>query len=107
MPSENVKRRELGAPVEGLDGVLRDELDRALLKKGDVLFFLWEGWNLDADPPLHVSKDKRYGTWHTGLVHGRKDGKVQVIHAKPGEKVLIEPIDEISFDALFAVRLAR
>ncbi len=105
MPSKCVKKNQLGRPVPGLDGVLRADLDQGKLEKGDVLFFLWKNYNLDADRPLWSKGDDQYGVWHTGLVHGLKDKQARVIHAKPGEKVVIEPLDDIDFDALFVVRL--
>ena len=105
MPSVCVRRNQLGRPVPGLDGVLRADLAKSKLKKGDVLFFLIKDYNLEADRPLWVKGQDKYGVWHTGLIHGRKDKQVRVIHAKPGDKVLIEPLDNIEFDALFVVRL--
>ena len=105
MPSVCVRRNQLGRRVRGLDGVLRADLDQNKLKKGDVLFFLIKDYNLDADRPLWVKGQDKYGVWHTGLIHGRKDKKVRAIHAKPGDKVLIEPLDNVEFDALFVVRL--
>lgn len=106
MPSVCVRRNQLGRPVRGLDGVLRADLDKSKLKKGDVLFFMIKDYNLDADRPLWVKGPDKYGVWHTGLIHGRKDKQVRVIHAKPGDKVLIEPLDDVEFDALFVVRLS-
>lgn len=106
MPSVCVRRNQLGRPVPGLDGVLRADLDQGKLKKGDVLFFLWENYNLDADRPLWTKGERQYGVWHTGLVHGLKDNQARVIHAKPGEEVVIEPLFDIEFDALFVVRLS-
>jgi len=105
MPSVSVKRRELGAPVEGLAGVLASEVDPARLKKGDVLFFLLEGYNLEADAPLLMREGRKYGVWHTGLVHSAREGAVEVIHARPGHQVVIQPLQEISFDGLFVLRL--
>lgn len=105
MPSRCVQQNQLGRPVPGLAGVLADELDRAALRKGDVLFFLLEDYNLQAAPPLWVHQQRRFGVWHTGLVHGRRAGEVRVIHAKPGAEVRIEALDHIPFDALYTVRL--
>ena len=105
MPTVNVKRRELGHPVAGVNGVLRGDLDPSKLAPGDVLFFLIEGYNLDVDGPLHVVGDRKYGTWHTGFFHGASDGTYWVLHAAPGEHVKLQPLDDIAFDALFAVRM--
>lgn len=104
-PSETVRRKELGEPVQGLAGVLAAELDRTLLRKGDVLLFLLDGYNLEADAPLLVRGETKYGVWHTGLVHGVSAAGVEVIHAKPGDRVVVEPLEAISFDGVFALRL--
>lgn len=104
-PSVSAQRRELGDPVPGLDGVLRPELDRSQLRTGDVLFFLLEDYNLDADRPLMERDGHRYGVWHTGLYHGVADDVARVLHARPGDRVVVEPLDDISFDALYVLRL--
>lgn len=103
MPSVAVKRRRLGRPVAGLDGVLRERLDPSALRVGDVLFFLLAEYNLDADPPLWTHDDVRYGVWHTALVHSVGE-EVRIIHARPGDRVVIQPLDVIAFDALFVLR---
>lgn len=105
IPSVSIRRGELGRPVAGLDGALRDEVKPALLRRGDVLFFLLAGYNLDADQALFERTGTKYGTWHTGLVHCVDGDRVRVIHAKPGDRVTVEPLAAIAFDALFAVRL--
>ncbi len=105
MPSKTVKRCEWGKPVSGLMGVLRAELKENKLHKADALFFMLEDYNLEADAPLWQKKGKRYGVWHTGLVHQVKGDKAYVIHAKPGHKVVIEPLQEIEFEALYVVRI--
>jgi len=106
-PSVSIRRGELGRPVRGLNRVLRDEVRPALLKKGDVRFFLLEDFNLEADPALLVRDGRRYGTWHVGLVHGVEGGQVSVIHARPGDRVVIEPLESVMFDGLVALRLPR
>jgi len=103
-PSVSIRRKELGRPIAGLAGVLADEVDMALLAPGDVLFFLLEDYNLQADPALLVRNGHRYGTWHTGMVHSTGPGWVKVIHAKPGDKVVVEALGRVEFDGLFAVR---
>ncbi len=103
-PSVSVRRQELGRPVPGLAGVLAAEVDPGLLRAGDVLFFLLEDYNLDADPALLVKDGRSYGTWHTGLVHSNGPAGVKVIHAKPGDEVTIEPLGAIEYDGLFVVR---
>jgi len=105
MPTVTVKNAELGKPVLGLDGVLRQDLDPTLLAPGDVLFFLFEDYNLDVDGPLLVDGEQKYGTWHTGFFYGFHDGEYQVLHAAPGATVQVQSMDSIAFDALFAVRM--
>jgi len=105
MPTISVKRGEFGQPVPGLDGVLRKELEPTLFAPGDVVFFLLEDYNFDVDGPLHEQDGRRYGTWHTGFYYGLEDGIPQVLHAAPGEVVKIQPLQDIAFDALYAVRM--
>lgn len=105
MPSLSVRREEWGRPVPGLSGVLRADLRQAELRKGDALFFLLQDYNLEADPPLWRKGQARYGVWHTGLVHRVEAGQAFVIHAKPGSEVLVEPLRQVAFEALFVVRL--
>ena len=105
MPTVSVARGELGQPVAGLNGVLREDLDPSMLSPGDVLFFLMEDYNLENDGPLHTVGEQRYGTWHTGLFHGVKDGKYRVLHAAPGERVRKQALSDIPFDALFVTRM--
>ena len=103
-PTESVARQELGVPVPGLNGVLREALNPHELEPGDVLYFLLEGYNLEADGPLFSSGDRAYGTWHTGFFHSHVGGEHRVLHAAPGAQVRIDPITQIAFDAVVVVR---
>jgi cell wall-associated NlpC family hydrolase len=105
LPSALVKNGQLGRPVPGLAGVLREELEPARLAKADVLLFMLKDANLDADKPLLTRGSDRYGVWHTGMVHSSGAEGVKVIHAKPGDRVVIENLEEVGFDALVALRL--
>lgn len=98
-PSELVRGGKLGRAVPGLAGVLRDSLDREALRAGDVLYFLWADYEIP-DEPLWVRDGVQYWPWHTGLYLGRG----QVLHARPGEQVMEQPLEAISFDALFVTR---
>lgn len=98
-PSELVANGKLGAPVDGLDGILRDELDPVTLAKGDVLYFLLRDYRIP-DDPLLVRGEAQYWPWHTGLYVG--DGRV--LHARPGESVMEQSLDSIAFDAVFVTR---
>ncbi|MBT3220939.1 MAG: hypothetical protein HN348_17785, partial [Proteobacteria bacterium] len=68
-PSPLVKSGKLGAPVKGLNGVMRGKEDRGLLKRGDILYFLLEGYVVD-DEPLMTSGADKYWAWHTGIYAG-------------------------------------
>ncbi len=102
--SKLIEGEYFGKPVPGLNGVLRDKLDTGKLHKGDILFFMIEDYNLENDKPMLVEGRKKFGVWHTGIVHHVDNGRVVVIHAKPGAKVTIEPLDDISFEAVYVVR---
>jgi len=99
-PSELVAGGKLGKPVPGVAGVTRKDFDLALLKTGDVLYFLLEGYVIE-DKPLMTRNGRKFWPWHTGLYVG--DGVV--IHAEPGGVVREQPLREVNFDALFATRL--
>ena len=104
MPSVNIKRKEFGNPVKGLNGVLKNEIDVKKLKKGDVVFWLLKDYNQGVDKPLLIKGEDQYNVWHTGIVHGRKNGKIRVIHAKPGHKVVIEYLEEVDFEGIYVIR---
>ena len=98
-PSKLVASGRLGRPVPGLDGVIRADIDQALLAPGDALYLLLEGYEIP-DEPLLVDQGRRYWPWHTALYAG--DGVV--IHAEPGGVVRRQHLDELAFDALFVTR---
>jgi cell wall-associated NlpC family hydrolase len=104
-PTVLVEQGHLGKPVAGMNGILASELDTTRLLPGDILFFLMEGYNLEADGPLLSRDSKRYGTWHTGLFYGLKADTPQVLHAAPGDQVLIGPLSAIPFDAIYVMRV--
>jgi len=105
VPTVSVERGELGQAVPGMAGILRDEFDATGLIAGDVLFFLLEDYNLDADEPLLELAGKRYGTWHTGLFHSHGGDQHKVLHAAPGDQVRIDNLQDISFDAIYVLRV--
>ncbi len=101
-PSKIVASGMLGTPVEGLDGVLVEDLDVATLQRGDVLYLLSAGYEIP-DEPLMVRDGVRYWPWHTGMYVD--EGKQLVLHAAPGGVVCKQPLGGIGFDALFVTRL--
>lgn len=100
-PSKIVASGLLGAPVPGLAGALRAEIDRGLLHPGDVLYLLLGEYEIP-DDPLLVHDGVRYWPWHTGLFVG--EGKGTVIHASPSAGVAEQPLDELAWDALYVTR---
>ena len=100
-PSELVTSGLLGAPVPGLDAAPRDRVDLGVLRRGDVLYFLIEGYEIPDDPLWVRTDGARFWPWHTGIYLG--DGLT--VHASPSAGVAEQPLEEIAFDALFVTRL--
>lgn len=101
-PSQLVGSGLLGGPVPGLDPVRRAELDGSTLRRGDVLYLLIKGYEIN-DTPLWVdAQGARYWPWHTGLY--LDEGRDLTLHASPSAGVTQQPLDEIAFDALFVTR---
>ncbi|MEN3044760.1 MAG: NlpC/P60 family protein [Candidatus Hydrothermales bacterium] len=103
-PSELVKSKKLGIPVEGLNGVLKEEIDTSRLKRGDIIYFLVP-YPIGNDKPLAKIEDKDYYAWHLGIYIGNGE----VINAYPGDKVRIDKlIDIIGEDgAIFVTRIEQ
>lgn len=68
-PTELVSRRQLGAPVEGLDGVKSEDIAWDRLRSGDVIFFLGDQVNPN-EPALTRLDDAPHWVWHMGLYAG-------------------------------------
>lgn len=100
-PSKLVASGLLGQPVEGLDGVLRKDLDPAALAPGDVVYFLMANRRIE-DEPLWHHGGFPYWPWHTGLYAG--DGKV--LQADPWDAVQETDLYEVMWDALYVTRVA-
>lgn len=101
-PSVLVASGLLGHPVPGLDGVLRDDLDRTLLRRGDVLYFLLRDSPID-DDPLWTDDGSRYWPWHVGLYVD--EGHGYAMNSHPSYGVVRMPLDEVQWHALFVTRL--
>jgi hypothetical protein len=68
-PTELVRRRQLGAPVEGLAGTRSADIDYALFRPGDVLFLLGPFEN-PAEPALATLDGVPQWVWHMGIWSG-------------------------------------
>ena len=98
-PSKIVASGRLGAPVPGLDGVLRADVDLALLQPGDVLYLLVADYEIP-DAPLWRHEGHDYWPWHTAMYAG--EGRA--LHAQPGGRVRHQDLDGIAWDALYVTR---
>ncbi|MBU1111599.1 MAG: NlpC/P60 family protein [archaeon] len=100
-PIDMVKSPKLGKPVEGLDGILYENVpDRLhLIQEGDMIYFLL-GAYMVAETEVTEIEGERYGCWHTALSLGEN----QIIHAKPGREVREDLLSNIVFDALYVSR---
>ncbi len=83
-PSEIVKNEQLGKPVKGLEGVLKENIDFSKLKEGDIIYLL--SLNKIGDKPLAKINGNKYWPWHTGIYSNKKENLF--LHAKPGYKVV-------------------
>lgn len=104
-PSKLVKSEKLGKVVKGLDGVLRENLEVENLRKGDVLYFLVKEKVYDTDVPLVNIDSVSYWVWHMGIFAGTDTfGLPLCLHARPGDKAVIEPLEDVYFEAIFVTR---
>lgn len=102
-PSELVKNGKLGKSVEGLDGVLRDNINYELFKKGDIVYLLIKDFPIK-DEPLKIINNQKYRPWHMGLYEGEKERLF--LNANPMSGcVQSDPIEDLPFDAVYATRL--
>lgn len=68
-PTEIVEKRQLGAPVRGLDGVLNANVRLGNFSPGDVIFFLGYAEN-PAEPAIATLDGVPAWVWHMGLYAG-------------------------------------
>jgi len=99
-PSEIVKNGKFGDPVNGLDGILCEDVDVSKLENGDVIYLL--SLNEIGDEPLANINGIDYWSWHTGIYSGENS----FLEAKPGFKVVERSFDDILKEniAIFVTR---
>jgi len=83
-PSEIVKKEQLGKPVKGLEGVLKDSINFSKLEEGDIIYLL--STSEIKDKPLAKINGIDYWPWHTGIYSDKKNNLL--LHAEPGKKVV-------------------
>jgi len=104
-PRELVEKEMLGKPVSGLNGVLKNNIDYSKFKKGDIVYFLVSYQIGNVKHFMEIDNIK-YWVWHMGIFTGFDENEVPLIlHACPSHKVIIQPIKEIYFEAIFVTRL--
>ncbi|MEO0227942.1 MAG: hypothetical protein ABIL70_07860, partial [candidate division WOR-3 bacterium] len=75
------------------------------LRKGDIIYFLVTEKIYDTDIPLVYIDGIPYWVWHMGIFAGFDScGVALCLNARPGDKVVIEPLEDIYFDAIFVTR---
>jgi len=107
-PSEIVAKRQLGAPVPGLDGVPTPRIDWKLLRPGDVIFLLGPPPN-PAEPSLVTIDGVPEWVWHMGLYSGGDDHRFVVgdhFHGEVVEVALPAYLHSYAawYDAIFVTR---
>lgn len=108
-PSEIVEKKQLGKPVEGLEGVLTKDVDISKLEEGDIIYLLNQ--TKIKDKPLAEINGKKYWPWHTGIYSNKKENLF--LHANPGAypryetKVVEYDFKEVleDNDAIFVTRI--
>src|SRR3989344_5053434 len=83
-PSEIVKKEQLGKPVKGLEGILKDSINFSALEEGDIIYLL--SASEIKDKPLAKINGINYWPWHTGIYSDKKNNLL--LHAEPGKKVV-------------------
>lgn len=68
-PTEIVEKRQLGAPVPGLDGVPNASVSLSRFAAGDVIFFLGYARN-PAEPSIATLDGVPAWVWHMGMYAG-------------------------------------
>jgi hypothetical protein len=84
-PSGIIKNQQLGTPVQGLNGVLKEDIDFSKFKEGDIIYFLSE--RKIKDKPLAKINDKEYWPWHTAIFSNENRYKILEASHNKGEVI--------------------
>jgi hypothetical protein len=105
-PSEIIEKEQLGTPVQGLDGVLKEDIDFSKFKEGDIIYFLSD--NKIKDKPLAEIDNQKYWPWHTAIFSNENRYKIiEASHSK-GEVVerdIFEILKENRTKGIFVTRM--
>ncbi|OYT35860.1 hypothetical protein B6U91_02335 [Candidatus Pacearchaeota archaeon ex4484_71] len=103
-PSVLVKRKQIGSPVKGLDGILKENLDISKLENGDVIYLLGN-WKIN-DSSLMEVEGKKYWPWHMGIYSDKENHFF--LEADPGAGVREHPFEDmLSSDGTKALFVTR
>lgn len=111
-PSRLVKSGKLGHPVEGLDGIIADNIQNLTnrMRVGDIVYLLTP-FKIIEDDSLAAIDSTGYWPWHMGIYAGHSN----ILHANPfaneetPAEVTIEPLEKLlqrtNTSAIFVTRL--
>src|SRR3989344_4680397 len=106
-PSEIIEKRQLGNPVKGLEGILKNNIDFNCLEEGDVIHLLKTRAPIDKkDLPSKIIDGIEYRTWHTGIYSDKKNNLF--LQAEPGNKVVESNFKDYlqkTSDGIFVTRI--
>src|SRR3989344_921487 len=106
-PSEIIEKRQLGNPVNGLDGILTKEINFSKLEEGDVIHLLTTRTPVDKkDLPSKILDGIEYRTWHIGIYSDKKNNLF--LQAEPGNKVVESNFKDYlqkTSDGIFVTRI--
>lgn len=102
-PSEIIEKKQLGKPVEGLDGILSENVDASMLEKGDIIYLLIR--NRIEDKPLANLNGADYWPWHVGIYSDKE--KNLFLEANPIYGVIEHSFNDIlkENEAIFVTRI--
>lgn len=104
-PSEIIEKEQLGNPIKGLNGVLKENLDISKLEKGDIVYLLTN--SEINDKSLAKINGQEYWPWHVGIYSDKE--KNLFLEAKPGDMVMEHSFNDILKDgtnkAFFVTRI--
>ena len=102
-PSIIVKKEQLGKPVDGLDGILSENVEISELEEGDIIYLLTR--NKIEDMPLANLNGIDYWPWHAGIYSDKE--KNLFLEANPLYGVIEHDFKDVlnGNEAIFVTRI--